>query len=137
MPEPAPMFGDRVRIRSTPETVGLGIAERVGVVYGQSIPSKSGVGPVVGDRGEDYAFNVDFQDGSDGLWYAPHLVDFVDFAPGTEVMVGSEFYVRTSAGGWALIGKSETCPPTPTVEQTAERSPADFVGRLLDRIWRD
>lgn len=138
MPEPAPIFGDRVRIRATPETVSLGVAECIGIVYGQSIPSASGVGPVVGDHGEDYALNIDFQDGSDGLRYAPGLVDFVDFAAGTELMVGSQRYIRTSTGEWALIAELETLPPTPPpTEQPAERSPADFLGRLLDRIWPD
>lgn len=138
MPKPAPTIGDRVRIRSTPETELLGVANRVGIVFGQSIPSASGVGPVVGDKGFDYALNVDLGDDNEGLWYSEDLVDFADYPAGTELQAGDERYIRTAAGEWALLASAQVhTSESHSVEGPAERSPADFLGRMLDRIWPD
>jgi hypothetical protein len=52
-------FGDNVRINSTPETEALGVAGRIGQVYGYPTPSVTGVA-VIGDAGGDYAINVYF-----------------------------------------------------------------------------
>jgi len=129
-------MGDRVRIRRTPETDRLGVAERVGIVFGQSIPSASGVGPVVGDLLNDYARNVYFDEDSENLWYSDDLVDFADFPPGTELQVQDERYVRTIIGDWALLAPAEIpIQERRPIDEPSERSPADFVGRLLDRIW--
>ena len=67
-----PSFGDLVRIVEVPETEERGFAGRAGQVFGESIPSRSGVNPVVGDRGEDYAFSVFFENTDEQEWFAPH-----------------------------------------------------------------
>lgn len=128
----AASFGERVRIRSAPETDALGVAGREGIVYGQSIPSMSGVGPVVGDRGDDYALNVSFEDGSEGQWYAPHLVELIGFDPGSEIVIGDRRFIRATDGDWRRVADE---PPPPSLDRPAERPPADFIGRLLDRIF--
>jgi hypothetical protein len=56
---------------------------RYGEVYGESVPSQSGVGPVIGslEGGSnrlDYALAVHFEDTQETQWFAPHLVEAVD-----------------------------------------------------------
>lgn len=69
-----PRFGDRVRIADAPETHATGFAGKIGEVWSESDPSRSGVGPVIGDRGENFAFSVLFEDSEDIVWFAPHLL---------------------------------------------------------------
>lgn len=92
-------FGDNVRINNTPETEALGVAGRIGQVYGHTTPSITGVA-VVGDAGTDYAINVYFDDRGDTLWFAPDLIQFVDHAPGTQIRVGGVSAIRDAAGNW-------------------------------------
>jgi hypothetical protein len=67
-----------VRIAELPEAGEH--AGRVGQVFGWSVPSSSGVGPVIGghvggsDR-KDFAYSVFFQDTNEQLWFAPHLLE--------------------------------------------------------------
>jgi hypothetical protein len=93
-----PGFGDRVHVRDTIEMRESGLANRVGVVYGFSIPSSSGVGPVPGDRGEDRALSISFEETGETLWMAPHLVDFVDHYEGLTMTVGERSFVRDADG---------------------------------------
>ena len=81
-------FGDNIRVNRTPETEALGVAGRIGQVYGQTKPSVTGV-KVVGGADSGYAINVHFNGPEDTIWFAPHLLKFVDHAPGTEVRVGA------------------------------------------------
>lgn len=75
-----PSFGDRVRIAASPESEASGFSGRVGEVWSESEPSVSGVGPVIGDRGDDVAVSVLFEDTEDVVWFAPHLVKRVERA---------------------------------------------------------
>ena len=92
-------FGDRVRVRSTPETVALGLAGLVGQVYGETRPSSTGV-EVIGDPGGDHALNVAFEGRPDAPWFAAELLEFVDHAPGTEVVIGRTRLIRSESGDW-------------------------------------
>ena len=94
-------YGDNVRIRRTPETERLGIAESIGNVYGESTPSETSV-KVIGELKSDYALNVYFDSLKKSYWFAPEILEFVDHAPGTEVHVhGSPFKsVHQRDGSW-------------------------------------
>ena len=94
-------FGDKVRIRSSPETEPNGVAGLVGQVYGQTTPSVTGV-EVVGELESDYAINVFFEDRNESFWFAPSLVEFVDHGPGTEIARDGvpKKWVRTWNGEW-------------------------------------
>jgi len=94
-------YGDNVRIRRTPETERLGIAETIGNVYGETTPSESKV-EVVGEVRSDYALNVYFDSLEKSYWFAPDMLEFVNHASGTEVHVhGSAFKsVRQRDGSW-------------------------------------
>jgi hypothetical protein len=81
-------FDDRVRIRPAPETTAAGLAGLEGLVYGFSQPSSSGV-DVIGERGEDFAFNVHIEEREEAFWLAPHLVELVArAAPGSTFTLG-------------------------------------------------
>ena len=94
-------YGDNVRIRRTPETERLGIAESIGNVYGETTPSETHV-EVIGQLKSDYALNVYFDSLKKSYWLAPEMLEFVGHAPGTEVHVhGSPFKsVRQRDGSW-------------------------------------
>jgi hypothetical protein len=56
-------------------------AGREGEVYGWSVPSSSGVAPVIGarkGRDEDFAYSVYFEDTGEQEWFAPHLVKLIE-----------------------------------------------------------
>ena|ERR1051326_7800035 len=92
-------FGDNVRVASTPLTVSLGLAGLTGQVYGDTTPSVTGV-KVIGDAAANYAINVQFDGRGESLWFAPDLLEFVDHAPGTEIVIGKKRLLRTAAGEW-------------------------------------
>jgi hypothetical protein len=101
----APGFGDRVRICDTEAMQERGFASRVGTVFGESIPSSSGVGPVIGDRGDDLAFSIVFDDTDEEEWFAPHLVEFVDHGGVQTVNLdGGPSYTRDANGTWHKAG---------------------------------
>ncbi len=97
-------YGDNVRIPRTAETERLGIADMIGNVYGEITPSESGV-EVIGKPEVNHALNVYFDTLDSSYWLAPHPLEFVNHAPGTEVHVhGSPFKsVRQPDGTWKDI----------------------------------
>ena len=98
---PIPTFGDRVRIAASRETEARGFAGRTGHVYGESVPSSSGVGPAIGDRGEDFAISVFFDETEEQEWFAPHLVEFLDHGgPQTATIEGGPSFLRDADGNW-------------------------------------
>ena len=94
-------FGDNVRVRSTPDTDALGLAGRVGQVYGETTPSVTSV-TVVGKLVGDYALNVHFEGRADTLWFAPELLEFIDHAEGTEITLDGvpKKWTRSPSGEW-------------------------------------
>ena len=93
---------DTVRVREAPETVNAGLAGRTGVVYGESMPAASGVGPVLGTLHAGWAINVQFEDRGEAVWIAPDLLELVDHGVGTVIgLAGSPVeFVRRADGGW-------------------------------------
>jgi hypothetical protein len=108
-------FGDHVRIVDSEATRAAGFAGRVGHVYGETVPSASGEGPVIGDRGEDFALSVFFDDTNEQVWFAPNEVAFIDHGAGqTFSLDGGPTYTRDTGGEWhtegvtAGLGKAST-----------------------------
>jgi hypothetical protein len=114
-------FGDNVRVLETPETTRLGIARRVGNVYGETTPSVTNV-EVIGEVTDDYALNVVFEELAKDLWLAPALLEFVDHAPGSEMWVqGSPTKsVRQADGSW--------------LEMRVKPESPSWFRRLLNRV---
>jgi hypothetical protein len=69
--------GSWVQIAELPEAGEY--AGRVGKAFGWSVPSSSGVRPVVGGHiggssKRDLAYSVYFEDTKEKVWFSPHLV---------------------------------------------------------------
>jgi hypothetical protein len=103
-------FGDNVRVRSTPETIGRGLAAQTGQVYGVTTPSVTNV-EVIGTLTEtDCAFNVHFNDRNESFWFAAELLELLDHAPGTEIRLDGvpKKWTRLAAGTWVEETTSDT-----------------------------
>jgi hypothetical protein len=74
----------------------------VGNVFGETVPSSSGV-TVIGDPTEDYALNVFFEDRRQGFWFAENLLEFLDHSPGATIRLDGvpKQWVRQESGAWA------------------------------------
>ena len=105
-------FGDNVRVLDTAETQRRGFAGRRGQVYGHTTPSITGV-EVIGSTGEDFALNVHFEDLGEAHWFARELLEFVDHAPGTEIVIGEKRLVRDEDGDWQPQDGSPAWPKRP------------------------
>ncbi|WP_028487593.1 hypothetical protein [Thiothrix lacustris] len=92
-------FGDNVRVLSSSETDRLGLSGKVGQVYGETTPSVTNV-EVIGELREDYAINVSLDDAGSDFWFASQLLEFVDHADGTEIVIGNHRAVRKADGSW-------------------------------------
>lgn len=99
MNSPEITFGDKIRVRAATSTESLGIAGQIGIVYGFTTPSQTGV-EVVGDLGDDYAIGVMIEGRSNALWFAAELLEFLDHQPGTTVEVGNVRLIRDERGEW-------------------------------------
>jgi hypothetical protein len=97
-------FGDTVCIKTNPVTQSLGLAEKIGVVYGQTTPSATNI-EVIGELKEDYAVNVHFDDLNKSFWFIEDLLEFVDHGAGTEASIGDTSFVRSKNGEWKAIRK--------------------------------
>jgi hypothetical protein len=94
-------FGDNVKVVTAPETTGAGIAGTTGRVYGVTTPSVTAIQPL-GHSGVDMAYNVYFDETGTDVWLAPHLVEFVDHAPGTVATLNGveDQWTRAGSGEW-------------------------------------
>ena len=99
--KPQITFGDNVRVRATPETEAHGVAGRVGQVYGETAPSVTGVS-VIGALTRDHAVNVHFEDRSETFWFASELLEFIDYAAGTDIYLDGipKTWKRSETGEW-------------------------------------
>jgi hypothetical protein len=93
---------DKVRVRATPLTETIGLAGRTGQVYGETVPSTSGVGrdEIIGELIEDYAVNVHFDELKKDVWFTRDLLEFVDHAPGSQITISGTTRIRTATGEW-------------------------------------
>jgi hypothetical protein len=93
-------FGDNVRIVDAESTRRSGHSNMIGVCYGFTTPSATGV-EVVGAPTEDAALNVHFDaDEIPDAWFAPQLVALVDHAAGSQATVGTRSFTKSADGDW-------------------------------------
>lgn len=91
-------FGDHVRVVESDLTVSQGYAGRDGTCMGFTTPSVTGV-DLVGSADADLAYAIEFENG-ESAWFASDLVEFVDFAAGTDMRIGDKRFVRRDDGEW-------------------------------------
>jgi hypothetical protein len=119
-------FGDRVRIKQSPETTAAGVAGLEGDVYGFTTPSVTGV-DVIGGAPDDYAINVSLNTLGTDRWFRPDLVEFLHYNVGTEMTAGNVRAVRQADGSWA-----ESFISVPSPNQSADiKGPFSLLKRLL------
>ena len=92
-------FGDRVRIKESPETLAAELAGLEGDVYGFTTPSATGV-TVVGGAPDDHALSVFVESKGTDFWVRPDLIEFLHVNAGSEVVVGNVKAVRQPDGTW-------------------------------------
>lgn len=92
-------FGDNVRVLSSPKTDREGLSGKIGQVFGETTPSVTSV-EVIGDASDDYAINVSFEDSELDYWFSPELLELIDHAEGTEIVIGNHRAVRRADGSW-------------------------------------
>jgi hypothetical protein len=121
----------------TEETSARGFAGRTGSVYGESVPSVSGVGPVIGDRGEDLALSVFFEDTEEQEWFAPHLVEFVDHGGEQTMSIdGGPSFVRDPDGVWHEVGGATEAGEVLNPGVGLGAAVPDASGRIRRRLRR-
>jgi hypothetical protein len=115
-------FGDNVRIITAEATRVSGHADMLGVCYGLTTPSVTGV-EVIGDPVDDTALNVYFDSdpATPDAWFAPELVALVDHAAGSQATVGDRVFVKGADGEW-LDAEVET-------ERSSPRRPRRWFRR--------
>jgi hypothetical protein len=112
------MFSN-AKIKDHPKTVELKLNGLTGIVFGQTIPSMSGVDDIiVGDSTADSAINVYFDDLKKGYWFSEDLVLFVDHNVGAVASVGQTKMEKQSDGSWKNISQ-------------ADKSTSNFLQRFL------
>ena len=92
---------------------------------------------MIGDRGDDFAYSVFFDETEDQEWFAPRLVEFVDHGGvQTAAIEGGPSYVRDADGTWREIGgpteEAELFDPGRPVGSAAP----DAMGRVRRWLWR-
>jgi hypothetical protein len=61
----------------------------------------------MGDHGDDVALSVFFADTKEQMWFAPHLVEFVNYNAGqTMSLEGGPSLTRDAEGTWHEVGGS-------------------------------
>jgi hypothetical protein len=68
MDSPRITFGDKVRVLATAATVNQGVAGQIGIVYGLTTPSQTGV-EVIGNSTDDYAIAVMIEGKNNTMWF--------------------------------------------------------------------
>lgn len=94
-------FGNKVKIKSTPETEKLSLAEKTGDVFGQTTPSITEV-KVIGKTEKDFAINVYFEDLKNSYWFDEELVETVDNVTGSVITLDGvdKKWTKDSNGNW-------------------------------------
>lgn len=100
-------FGDTVRILPGTATDAAGISGLSGCIYGETVPSVSGVS-VLGELSDDYALNVFIEVLNRDFWVDPSLLEFVDHGVGAEIRIAgsSARIVRQPDSSWVDVGSA-------------------------------
>ena len=92
-------FGNKVKIKSSPETETKGLAGKTGETYGHTTPTVTGV-EVIGKTEKDFALNVYFDDLKESFWFDESLIEQLD--NGTEMTLDGvdKKWSKDSNGNW-------------------------------------
>jgi hypothetical protein len=114
-------FGNKVKIKDSPETQEKGLAGKVGEVYGQTTPSMMDF-EIIGTPKDDFAVNVYFEDLKDSYWFDADLLETIDDGQGSVITLDGvdKKWTKGQNGHWI---EEETRPTTvqPTVKTTDKK----------------
>ena len=101
-------FGNKVIIKSTPETETKGLAGKTGEIYGHTTPTVTDV-EVIGQTKKDFALNVYFDDLKESFWFDESLIEELDNGAGTEMTLDGidKKWTKDSNGNWIEQNLSE------------------------------
>jgi len=101
-------FGNKVRIKKTPETEEKSLANKEGEVFGQTTPSMMDL-EVIGNLKEDFAVNVHFEDLDKSFWFTKDLIENLDSGKGAEITLDGidKKWTKGADGQWI---EEETSP---------------------------
>ncbi len=94
-------LGADVKIKSITETIEKNLAGRIGCIYGETVPSLSGV-DVIGKLDADYAVNVYFEELNSSYWLTSDLLEPINSGVGTVVTLYgiNKKWTKTEQGDW-------------------------------------
>jgi hypothetical protein len=75
-------FGNKVKIKSSPETIEKELAGKIGEIFGQTTPSITSV-EVIGKPKKNFAVNVQFNDLQESFWFDEDLLEYIDNGEGS------------------------------------------------------
>ena len=116
------MFGNKVKIKSSPETIEKGLAGKTGVVYGETTPSMMDF-DIIGTPNEDYALNVHFEDLNEGYWFDPELIEHLDNGEGTVITLEGVDKKWTKGSGGEWMEEDTTAPQNDSKSTEKESLP--------------
>jgi hypothetical protein len=105
------LFGNKVIVKSSPETEANGLVGKTGEIYGHTTPTVTGV-EVIGKTDKDFALNVYFEDIKESFWFDEDLIQQLDNGDGTEITLDGvdKKWTKDSTGNWIeedLSGQSK------------------------------
>lgn len=94
-------FGNRVKIKRTPETLEKELADKVGEIYGQTTPSMMDF-EIIGTLKEDVAFNVHFEELNKSYWFTEDLLKHIDNGQSAEITLDGidKKWTKNDSGEW-------------------------------------
>ena len=94
-------FGNKVKIKSSPETETRGLAGKTGEIYGHTTPTVTGV-DVIGQTNKDFALNVYFEDIKESFWFDENLIEQIDNGIRTVIKLDgvNKKWTKDTNGDW-------------------------------------
>ncbi|QNL22256.1 hypothetical protein HZR84_09995 [Hyphobacterium sp. CCMP332] len=103
-------FGNKVKIKDSPETREKELAGKVGDVYGQTTPSMMDF-EIIGTPKDDFAVNVYFDDLQTSYWFDADLLETIDDGQGSVITLDGvdKKWTKGENGQWI---EEDTTPTT-------------------------
>lgn len=103
-------FGNKVKIKDSPQTREKGLAGKTGDVYGQTTPSMMDF-EIIGTPKDDFAVNVYFDDLKTSYWFDADLLETIDDGQGSVITLDGvdKKWTKGQNGQWI---DEDTAPTT-------------------------
>lgn len=94
-------FGNQVKVKNSSKTETLKLAGKIGVIYGQTMPSVSNV-KIIGNPNLETAINVYFEDINESFWFDSDLLEEIDNGVESEITLDGvdKKWIKEENGNW-------------------------------------